>query len=68
MCDLTEDQARRMYRLLQRFRDKLAVDICHNGLRDAREFRDVCDLLNEVKPALCPSVVPAGVDRRDKPH
>ena len=68
MCDLTDDQVRRLYRFVQRLRDKLAVDICHNGLKDPREFAEVCELLNEVRPAVYPDHMPDGVDRRGRPH
>lgn len=71
MDGLTEGQARKMLHFLQRFRDKLAADIVHNGLRDPREFKAVCDLINELKPVFYPpdqGPPPGMLDRRGNVH
>lgn len=65
---ITDEQGRRALHYLQRLRDRLAVDICHNGLRDAREYLDVCALIDELRPVVRPERAPGGQDRRRNPR
>jgi hypothetical protein len=64
---MTADQEKRTRHFLQRYRDRLAAAIVHEGLRDAREFKAVCDLLLELRPVQ-DGPPPGMVDRRRLPR